>query len=174
VTVSEARKFKDSPDPRVAAEARRVLDARAAAKARKRARPARAAGPTAADKKSADAERLERLAAIRVALHAETGGRCVICGLGLPFARMHAHHILSGPERRSEERQETMAPTHEKCHDWLHGKDARLDQRDALVALMAWCEATGRAEAMASTVRRIAKIDGARTPSVPVRLEVRP
>lgn len=116
--------------------------------------------------------RLDRLAEIRVALHAETGGRCVVCGMGLPFVRMHAHHILSGPERRPEERQDTMAPLHEKCHDWIHGKDARLDQRDALVCLLAWCEVTGRKEAAASTVHRIAKIDEARAPSVPPKIAV--
>lgn len=107
-------------------------------------------------------DRLARLAAIRVDLHKETGGRCAICSGLLPFGLMHAHHILSGPERQVEERAETMAPLHERCHDWVHGKDRRLDQRDALVALLGWCVETRRELAAASTRHRISKIDEAR------------
>jgi hypothetical protein len=114
---------------------------------------------------------MDRLAEIRVALHMETGGTCVVCTFGLPFVRMHAHHILSGPERQAEERQDTMAPVHEKCHDWLHGKDAKLDQLDALQALLGWCVRTGREQAAESTQRRIEKIHEAR--GVAVRLVVR-
>lgn len=114
------------------------------------------------DKEQERRDRLDRLAKIRVALHAETAGRCAVCGQPVQFALMHAHHILSGPERQAEERQETMAPTHDRCHDWLHGKDRKWDQREALVALLEWCLATGRVAAASSTTKRIAKLDEAR------------
>ncbi len=147
---------------RIVARATARDAAKRKAKAQRKARAPRASGVTKAGKKAEGVARLARLAEIRVELHLETGGTCVVCGLGLPFARMHAHHILSGPERQSEERQDTMAPLHERCHDWTHGKAAPLDQRDALVALLAWCEQTKRNAAAASTRRRIAKIDESR------------
>lgn len=131
-----------------------------------------APGRTRADEKAAAKERLERLATIRVELHTETGGTCAVCGMGLPFTRMHAHHILSGPERRSEERRETMAPVHEKCHDWLHGKLPKHDQWDALWNLLGWCDQTGREEAAKSIRHRLSKIKEARA-TVPVRIVVK-
>jgi hypothetical protein len=152
-----------SAERRKLAACQNIADVKALLERTKKRGIAKPKGPDRkAEKRAEDAERLERLAEIRVELHRETGGMCVVCDFGLPFARMHAHHILSGPERQLEERQDTMAPVHERCHDWLHGKDARLDQREALVALLAWCDLTGRTMAAASTVRRIAKIDEAR------------
>jgi hypothetical protein len=152
----------------------RIEKATKAAKRSARLRASRAPvvpGKTKATKKDAAASRLAVLAEIRVELHRETGGTCAVCALGLPFALMHAHHVLSGPERRTEERADTMAPTHSKCHDALHGKNPRFDQRVALAELLEWCQVTGRAVATESTRRRIGKIDEARA-TVPVRIAV--
>lgn len=164
------RRLGDGTDPEsvvarrardLIAECERIEARIRAASKRAKERGARAVDlrPSKADEAAA---RIETLAAIRVHLHVETGGTCVVCDLGLPFVRMHAHHILSGPERQLEERADTMAPVHDKCHKWLHGTLEGFDQREALIKLLAWCETTHRDMSAASTRKRIAKIDEAR------------
>lgn len=165
-----AKFLRNSPEGRAFLhewEERKRSDKR---KARARTAPKRAEGK--AKKATTKGERLERLRAIRLALHKESGGRCVICGGPVHVAVMHAHHLIGGSSRRSEERQETMAPTHGRCHDVAHGKDG-ADPLPALRSLLAWCAVTDREVAAAALVRRIAKVEEARRrPSVPVRLVV--
>jgi hypothetical protein len=145
-------------------EQKRQLAAKVAS--RRRTAPRRKPGEDA--KAAARGERLRRLAEIRAALHMETGGICVICGLPLMFVTMHAHHMKGGEERRLDERVETMAPVHGKCHDIVHGKDG-ADPLPALRLLLAWCRDTFRLDAASALEKRIAKVNEARRPTEEAR-----
>jgi hypothetical protein len=147
--------------PQIREAADRVVKADDARRSRDRSRPKRGAGRTKEEKRAAKEERLERLAAIRVTLWSETAGLCAACDRPLPFVKMHAHHLCGGPERQIEERLETLAPVHGKCHDNAHGKHG-ADPLPTLNALLAWCGKTGRTLAAAALRKRIAKVEESR------------
>ena len=89
-------------------------------------------------------ERTARVGAIRDALLARSGGRCEACR-SVPGSE--AHHLLSGPSRRSQEARDTMVWICRNCHRnahkepltfwrWLHVSycwvELRKDAREAV------------------------------------------
>jgi hypothetical protein len=112
--VSNLSLYSDpSMDSSLVASARRLLDADRARSRRKSAHtlPGRKA------KKANREERTARVGAIREALLTRSGGRCEACKAQ---DGSEAHHLLSGPSRRSQEAPDTMIWACRGCHRNAH------------------------------------------------------
>jgi 5-methylcytosine-specific restriction endonuclease McrA len=104
-------------------------------------------------KRSAQAERRERMATIRATVMERAGGLCELCGA----KASEAHHLLSGPLRRVRESVDTVIALCVDCHRAIHRGDL-----DALYHAQSYCVSSGMHEAGAALARRIDKIEEAR------------
>jgi hypothetical protein len=162
MNLSEARRWKDSPDPSVRAEARRVLAARSSRS--RRTAPKRKPGREA--KEAQRNGRKERAAEIRGFVMGRARGYCEWCRC--PSLSLEWHHVLSGGERRPRESVETTAAVCRYCHHtWHHSEVSTL--RNA----MEWATVHGFKDALRAIEKRIAKVQEARAaqhPSPPATL----
>jgi hypothetical protein len=132
MTTSEARRWQDSPDPSVRAEARRVLAARSSRS--RRTAPKRKPGREAKEAKRAYYR--QETARLREALVVLTDSTCERCGAWTTASEGHMHHTCGGNGRRREEQSiENVAWLCVLCHGRMHANPAEARRfRDELAA----------------------------------------
>jgi hypothetical protein len=130
MTVSEAKRWQNSPDPSVRAAARARLAARTARS--RRTAPRKAPGREAREAKREEmAKRRREMVAAIEARTLSQGGGCEFCGWQPP-AEMH--HVLPGKDRRHEEAVETVAWICIECHRQWHRGESIAFERAAMWA----------------------------------------
>jgi hypothetical protein len=130
-----------------------AISARARGLLAPRKRVARDVGP---DRKAQRKdERRKRMADIREAVMVRAEGRCEVCG----DEAAHAHHILSGPDRRRHEEVATMLALCPACHRRIHAGDV-----STLEHATTYCAAHEMVRAAFALGKRMAKIAEARAP----------
>jgi hypothetical protein len=151
MTTSEARRWQDSPDPSVRAEARRVLAARSSRS--RRTAPKRKPGREA--KAASRMERAQRTYDIRAACEQRADGKCETCGNeASPDYPLHMHHLLPGRGRRTQEQDvSTCVMVCMWCHEFGHsGRILYVGP-----GLLAWAERHGYRAAYDNVRRRMDK-----------------
>ena len=168
------RAIADGDLPRAQSIQAAKARAKASARARRKSRSPRAAGPARAPVKGSSALRAEVFVRCGGStLTHEDGsidfigeGYCEACGTPLGIA-WDMHHTLSGGQRRSRQALGNVVAICWDCHRRAHRGDLGTLAQIAQVPGL-------DAEAQAAVRRRIAKIERARrTPSVPIRVEVK-
>jgi hypothetical protein len=116
----------------------------------KRSRVKRSPGTRSVDRREQRKdERRKRMADLREAVMVRAEGRCEVCG----DEAAHAHHVLSGPDRRRHEAVDTMLALCPECHRRIHAGDvATLDHANT------YCSAHGMVRAAFALGKRLAKI----------------
>jgi hypothetical protein len=132
VNLADARRFKDSPDPRVAAAARRRIDARRKAKAQRRKRPARAPGLSREERRAQDDARelAGKAAAMKRSEDPPGRPRCEDTTAGRRCSEdgHDADHVLGGTHKKEMEALPNGEGFQVKCrthHDLKHGPAKR-------------------------------------------------